>query len=106
MDPGDPDVSQDADLVAPVDLRLRTGHHLKPAVQPGQLVRADTHLRGDPRPGLLQIQLHPLVVTGEPVLLHQPLMDHRVLEQQLRPQPRVDHVRQRAQHRRRGIPTR
>jgi hypothetical protein len=88
-------VGQDGALVAPVDLRLRAGDDLEPAVQPRQLVRGYPQLGGDPRPGFLQIQLDPLIVTGEPVLLHQPLVDHRALEQQLRPQPGVDHVRER-----------
>jgi hypothetical protein len=37
---------------------------LEPAVQLGQLIRADSQLRGGP--GLLQIQLHPLMLPVKP----------------------------------------
>lgn len=74
------DVGQDRALVAPVDLRLRAGHHLEPAVQPGQLIRLDPQFLGDPRSRLLQIQLDPLIVAGEPVLLDEAFVDHRALE--------------------------
>lgn len=90
VDLRDPDVGEDPALITPVDLGLSSGHDLEPAVQAGQLTRADAQLIRDPRPGLLQVHLHALVVAGEPVLRHQTLMDHRPLEQDLRPQHRVD----------------
>ena len=37
----DADVGEQVALVAPVDLGLRAGHHLEPAVQPGQRVLID-----------------------------------------------------------------
>jgi hypothetical protein len=46
----------------------------------------------------LQVKPHPLVVAGAAVLLDQPLVNDRALEQQLDPQPGVDHMRERAQH--------
>ena len=53
----------------------------RPASSPG-LMPSSSAIRG---PGLLQIELDPLVVDGEPVLLDQALVDHRALEQDLRP---------------------
>ena len=87
----DPHMGEDAALIAPVHLGLGTRHDLEPAVQPRQLAGRITQLRRDPGPGLLQIHLDPLVVAGETVLGHQPLMDHRALQQHLGAQPRVDH---------------
>jgi hypothetical protein len=95
VDLRDPDVGQDAALITPVDLRLRAGHHLEPAVQPSQLISGVTQLRRDPRPRLLQVKLHPLVIAAEPVLRDQPLVDHGALQQQLGPQPRIHHRRHR-----------
>ena len=87
----DPNMGEDAALIAPVHLGLSARHHLEPAVQPGQLAGRIPQLRGDPGPSLLQIHLDPLVVAGETVLSHQPLVDHRALQQHLRAQPPVDH---------------
>ncbi len=87
----DPGIGEDAVLVTPVDLGLRSRDHLEPAVQPRQLRRRVAQLRRDPGPGLLQVHLDPLVVRGEPVLPGQPLVDDGALQQDLRAQPRVDH---------------
>ena len=91
VNPRDAGMGEDAALVAPVDLGLRSRDHLEPAVQPRQLRRRVAQFGRDPGPGLLQVHLDPLVVPGEPVLPDQPLVDDRALEQDLRAQPRVDH---------------
>ena len=63
------DGTEDVALVSPVDLGLRARDHLEPAVQPGQrVVVVLGELGRDPRPGLGQEHLHPLVVAGEGVL--------------------------------------
>jgi hypothetical protein len=50
-------------LIAPVDLGLRAGHDLEPAVQPAQSVVIGVgEFRGDQRPDLGQVGLDPLVV--------------------------------------------
>jgi hypothetical protein len=58
-----------------VDLGLRPGHDLEPAMQPAQRIVVDLLvLGGDPGPpGLVQDHLDPLVVAGEAVLGDQPL---------------------------------
>ena len=84
-------MGEDAGLVAPVDLGLRSRDHLEPAVQPRQLSGRVTQFGRDPGAGFLQVHLDPLVVAGEPVLPGQPLVDDGALQQHLRAQPRVDH---------------
>ena len=91
VDLRDPGMGEDAALVAPVDLGLRSRDHLEPAVQPRQLRRRIAQLGRDPGPGLLQVHLDPLVVPGEPVLPGQPFVDDGALQQDLGAQPRVDH---------------
>jgi acyl transferase domain-containing protein/acyl carrier protein len=91
IDLRDARMREDAALVAPVDLGLRPRDHLEPAVQPREFRRRAAQPGRDPGAGLLQVHLDPLVVPGEPVLLHEPLVDHGALQQDLRPQPRVDH---------------
>ncbi len=77
VDLRDPMGEQDLALIAPVDLRLRTGHDLEPAMQARQ---ARIVVAGQPLAGLGHIQLHPLVVPGEPVLGDETLVDHAGLE--------------------------
>ncbi|MGJ5950158.1 hypothetical protein [Streptomyces neyagawaensis] len=52
-------------------------------MQARQLTRADAQFIRDPGPRFLQIELHPLVVDGDSVLLGQTLVDHLSLEQDL-----------------------
>jgi hypothetical protein len=55
------DVTEEIALLTSIDLGLRPGDHLKPAVQTGQLVLIGlSQLRGDPGPGLGQEHLDPL----------------------------------------------
>lgn len=56
---------------SPVDLVLSTRNDLEPPVQAHPLTRADAQLLRDPGPGLREIELHPLVVDADPVLLDQ-----------------------------------
>ena len=94
VDLRDADLGEQVALVAPVDLGLRTRDDLEPAVQPAQRVLVPvSEFGGDPRPGLGQEHLDPLVVAGEAVLGDQPLMDHRALDPQIGPQPRLHHAR-------------
>ncbi|WP_199565766.1 hypothetical protein [Spongiactinospora rosea] len=81
---------EDATLITPVHLGLRAGYHLEPAVQPSQFAGGVAQLQSDPRPGLLQVELDPLAMAGEPVLLDQPLVDHSALQQDIRSQPGID----------------
>ena len=83
---GMPTWAEQVALVAPVDLGLGARDDLEAAVQPGQrVVVAVGEFGGDPRPGLGQEHLDPLVVAGEAVLGDQPLMDHRALQRRDRP---------------------
>ena len=91
-------MGQDGALVAPVDLGLGAGDDLEAAVESGQFVRGDAEFGGHPGAGFLQIELDPLVVPGEAVLLHQALVHHRALDQDLRPQPGVDDRCHRVHH--------
>src|SRR5215218_2091215 len=101
VDPADPDVGEDSALLAPVDLGLRPGDHLEPAVQPRQgAVIAGADLGGDPRPGLRDIHLHPLVVAGEAVLGGQPLVDHARPQPDVTAQPGVHHAHERCDRQR------
>ena len=60
----------------PVDLGLSPRNDFEPAVQPGQRVVVGLGQLGrDPRPGLGQEHLDPLIVAGEPVVGDRPLMD-------------------------------
>ena len=103
-------MGQQVALIAPVDLSLRTRDDLEPAVQTAQRVLVPvSEFGGDPRPGFGQEHLDPLVVAGEAVLGDQPLMDHRALDPQIGPQPRLhqrdergDQQRLRADPRRAG----
>ena len=65
-------LEQDLAFVAPVDLGLRAGDHLEPAMQPVQARLAVARL-GQPLAGLGDIELDPLVVPVEAVLGDQPL---------------------------------
>ena len=104
---GYPGMRQDAALLTPVDLRLNARQHLEPAVQPAQRVLiTGFELGGDPRPGPGHIHLHPLVGVAEPVLGHQPLMDHRCPHRDVSAQPRVDHPGERGDHLRQAAPAR
>jgi hypothetical protein len=83
-------------LVAPVDLGLGAGDDLEPAMLPHQrLILIITEFGGDPRPGLGQEHLHPLIGTGEPVLGDQPLVDHAALQRDVLAQPHLDHADER-----------
>jgi hypothetical protein len=76
-------MGQQVTLVAPVNLRLPTGDDLEAAVQtPQRGVVGLLQRGGDPRPGLGQEHLDPLVVTGEAVIGDQPLMDHGPFQRQ------------------------
>jgi hypothetical protein len=92
----DCDVGQQVALVAPVDLSLRTRDDLEPAVQTRQrVVVTISELGSDPRPSISEEHLDPLIITGEAVLGDQPLMDHRALQRQIGPQPRLDPLHER-----------
>jgi hypothetical protein len=79
-------------LVAPVDLGLRTWDDFEAAVQPGQwIVVGLGQPGGDPRSGFGQEHLDPLIVTAEPILGDQPLMDHRAFDGQIGAQPPLHH---------------
>lgn len=64
-------------LVTPVHLRLSSGNDLEPAVQTRKFTGSGAQFLRDPGSGFLQIELDPLVVAGECILLDQPLVDHR-----------------------------
>ena len=99
----DTDVSEQVTFLTPVDLGLRAGNDLEPAVKPGQRVLIlHREQRRDPRPLHRQILLDPLVRTGEPVLGDQPLMDHRTLDRDIRTQPRLHHTDERVNQTRLG----
>ena len=86
----DADMGQQVALIAPIDLSLRTRHHLEAAVQTGQLVVVGLGQLGcDPRSGFGQEHLDPLIVTGETVPGDQPLIDHRPLQVDGIAQPRL-----------------
>ena len=95
-------------LLAPVDLGLRAGHDLEAAVQTGQRVLlALGELGSDPWPSLGQEHLDPLIVAGETMLGDQPLMNHRPLQRQISPQPRLNQRDERGdQQRLRALPRR
>ena len=90
-----PDVGEQAALLTPVDLPLRTRGHHEPAVQPGQPTAGHAEFRFDPRPHLRDVHLHPLVVPVEAVLGDQPLVDHARLQRHVAAQPRLHHPSQR-----------
>jgi hypothetical protein len=81
---------QEAAFVAPVNLGLRPSDDLEPPVQPRRPT-LPVGLDLESPPGLADIDLDPLVVPGEPILGHQPLIDHRGPQPRVRGQPRVDH---------------
>lgn len=96
-----PTWAEQAALLAPVDLRLSARHHLEPAVQPVQrVVVANLRIVGDPRPRFGQEQFDPLVAAGEAVFGDQPFMDHRALQRDISPQPRLHHRDERGDQRR------
>jgi hypothetical protein len=66
-------MGRDPTLITPADLGLSPRNNLEPAVQARKLTRTDPQLRGDPGTGFLQVELDPLIVTGEAVHLDQPL---------------------------------
>ena len=103
----DADVGQQVALVAPVNLRLRTRDDLEAAMQtPQRVVVPVRELGGDPRPGLGQEHLDPLVVTGEAVIGHQPLMDHGPFQGQIGSQPHLDPLHKRLDQSRLGARSR
>jgi len=102
----DAHVSEDLALITPVHLGLSARDHLEPAVHPRQILGRDPEPFGDPRAGLLHVELDALVVPGEPVLVGQPLVDHGGLHQDLRPQHRVDQRRELVDHPGAGPPGR
>jgi len=67
VDLADPGLEQDLAFVAPVDLGLRAGHHLEPAMQPVQ-ARLGVTVFGQPCAGPGDVELDPLVVPVEAVL--------------------------------------
>ncbi|CAM5292279.1 hypothetical protein STENM327S_01305 [Streptomyces tendae] len=91
-------MSEDLALVAPIHLGLSSRDDLEPPVQTRQLARADAQFVRDPGPGFLQVELHPLVVDRDSVVLDQALMDHFSLEQDLGPEHRVDQRRNLVHH--------
>ena len=94
-------MGQQVALVAPVNLRLRTRDDLEAVVQTPQRVVVGLGQRGgDPRPGLGQEHLDPLVVAGEAVLGDQPLMDHCAFDGQIGTQPPLDHINERGDQQR------
>ena len=71
--PSAPRRGRAAALIAPVDLGLRAGHHLEASVQPAQrIVTTRLEFGRDPRPGLGQEHLHPLIRAGKAMLGDQP----------------------------------
>ena len=100
-------MGQQVALVAPVNLRLRTRDDLEAAVQTRQRVVVGLLQRGgDPRPGLGQEHLDPLIVTGEAVIGDQPLMDHGPFQGQIGSQPRLDPLHKRLDQSRLGARSR
>ncbi len=93
IDLRDAQVGEDSAFVAPVDLGLGPGHDLEAAVHACQLSWRDAQFLGDPWAGLLQIELDPLVVDGGAVVLHQALVHHRTLDEDLRLQHGVNQRR-------------
>ncbi|WP_349252355.1 hypothetical protein [Streptomyces virginiae] len=67
----DPDVGEDAALIAPVDLVLAAGSDFEVAVQPRQVL-IEAEFGAATRPSLGNIHFHPLVVALEAVLVDQP----------------------------------
>jgi hypothetical protein len=90
VDLRDTHMREDHALVSPVNLSLSTRNHLEPAVQTREFTRANAQLVRDTGPCLLQVELHALVGASEPTLLDQAFVDHRPLDQDLRPQHRID----------------
>ncbi|GHD49659.1 hypothetical protein GCM10010335_59380 [Streptomyces galbus] len=62
-------------------MRLSTRNDLEPAVQTHKFTGSDTQFLRDSGPGFLQMELHPLVVAGQSVLLDQPLADDHTRDQ-------------------------
>jgi hypothetical protein len=90
-------------LLTPIDLSLGAGHYLEAAVQPAQPVLITVgEFDRDPRPGLGQEHLDPLVVAGEAMLGDQPFMDHRALDGRVGAQPRLHDGDKRADQQRLG----
>ncbi len=106
VDLRDAHVGEDLALVAPVDLGLGAGDDLEAAVHASEFRRRDAEFLGDARPGLLNVELDPLVVAGEPVLRGQPLVDHRSLHQDFCPEHRVHQRRELVDHPRLRPPVR
>jgi len=63
-----PAVAEQVAFLTPVHLPLRAGHYLEPAVQPAQRVVIAAEFGGDPRPGLSEEHLHPLIGAREGVV--------------------------------------
>ena len=76
-------------LVAPVDLGLGPGQDLKAPVEAGRLGLS----LDQAGPVLPHIDLDPLIVTVQAVLVDQPLPDHAGLQPRLPAQPGIDQVR-------------
>ncbi|WP_435880263.1 hypothetical protein [Streptomyces zaomyceticus] len=106
VDLRDSHVGEDLALVAPVHLILGPGDHLEAAMHARQFLRRDAEFLGDARTGVLNVELDALVGAGEPVLRGQPLVDHRGLHEDLRPQHRVDQGREFVNHPRTRPPVR
>ena len=100
------DMAEQIALLAPIDLGLHARHHLEAAMQPGQpVVLAVAELGSNPRSGLDQEHLDPLIVAGEAVLGDQPLIDHRPLQVDGVAQPRLHQRNERGdQQRLRALP--
>ncbi|RPK93802.1 hypothetical protein EES46_04975 [Streptomyces sp. ADI98-10] len=92
------DMGEDLALIPPVDLGLSTRNDLEPTVQTRQFAWADTPFLRDPGPGFLQVELHPLIVDRDAVLLGQALVDHSSFEHDLGPEHCVDQRRDLVHH--------
>jgi hypothetical protein len=83
-------LEQDAGFIAPVDLGLRPGDDLEPAMQPRQPT-IGVGLTSQALTRVGDVELDPLVVPVEAVLGDQPLMDHTRAQPRVGGQPSVDH---------------
>ena len=86
-------------FLAPVDLGLRPGDDLEPAVQPPQVVViGGEQLVLNQRPHTCEVHLDALVVPGEAVISHQTLVDDAGLQRQVTTQPGLDQRGERRDH--------
>ena len=90
----DPDAREHVTFLAPVDLSLRPGDDLEPAVQPPQrVVVSGEQFVLDQRPDPGQVHLHALVMAGETVISDQPFVDDAALQAHVASQPGLDQRR-------------